>query len=61
MTLVVFPANEYDEVLSGYQPCQTVDAQPFDPADSPRELHHTLFFQIMIERAGRIILLFHHV
>jgi len=26
----------YDEVLSGYQP-----AQPFDPAASSRELHHT--------------------
>jgi hypothetical protein len=65
---VAFPATEYGEVLSGYQPGQMVErlanqrfedpeeedrdgvrnvgllsAQPFDPADSPRELHHTLF------------------
>jgi hypothetical protein len=33
----------YDEVLSGYQLSQMVffTAQPFDPADSLRELHHT--------------------
>jgi hypothetical protein len=50
---VAFPAPEYD-VLSGYQPGQMVNedrnglrnvslltAQPFDPADSPRELHQT--------------------
>jgi len=30
---VASPVTEYDEVLLGYQ--------PFDPADSPRELHHT--------------------
>jgi hypothetical protein len=46
-----------DEVLSGYQPGQRFEdededrdglrnvgfltAQPFDPADSPREFHHT--------------------
>jgi hypothetical protein len=56
---VAFPATEYDEVFSGYQPGQMVErwktededrdglrnvgfftVQPFDPADSPRELHH---------------------
>jgi len=30
-----FPASEYDDVFSGYQP-----GQPIDPADSPRKLHH---------------------
>jgi hypothetical protein len=52
---VAFPATEYDEVLSGYQPGQMVEdedgdglrniglltARPFDLADSPRELHQT--------------------
>jgi hypothetical protein len=58
MRFVAFPATEYDEILSGYQPGQMIErwanqrfedhlcprhqgtAQPFDPADSPRELHH---------------------
>jgi hypothetical protein len=75
LRFVAFPATEYDEVPSGYQPGQRVErwkiqrfedhlcprpqypeypededtdglpnvgfftAQPFDPADSPRELH----------------------
>jgi hypothetical protein len=33
MRFDAFPATEYDEVFSGYP--------PFDPADSPRKLHHT--------------------
>jgi hypothetical protein len=50
-----FPGDYTDQVLLGYQPGQMVEpdglrnvglitAQPFDPADSPRELHHTLRF-----------------
>jgi hypothetical protein len=48
-------SNIHDEVLSGYELSPMVEqwanprlqnvglltAQPFDPADSPRELHHT--------------------
>jgi hypothetical protein len=61
MRFVAFPATEYDEVFSGYQPGQMVErrknqrledhlcprpqgfftVQPYDPADSPRKLHHT--------------------
>jgi hypothetical protein len=45
MKFVAFPATEYDEVLSGYQPGQMAErwktAQAFDPADNPRKLHQT--------------------
>jgi hypothetical protein len=35
---VAFPATEYDEDFSGYQ--------PFNPADSPRKLHQPFEFLI---------------
>jgi hypothetical protein len=43
---VAFPATEYvevpqDEVRDGLRNVGLLTAQPFDPADSPRELHHS--------------------
>jgi hypothetical protein len=49
MRFVAFPATEYDEVLSGCQVkwlSSEKTAQPFDLADSPRELHHDFILLI---------------
>jgi hypothetical protein len=56
LRFIAFPATEYDEVFSGYQP-----GQPFDPADSPRKLHAvTIFLGFFLSTIYKGIFLRYH-